>query len=221
MLGATVTAEFAIPVKLYLRDGLREHVDARIARVNTGFLLLRSPIALEAGRTLDVEYLERQIGCETVYCHPQAGSTYRVGARMLEGTDGALRIERRIRLDAAAMLTTPGAPSSIAVRVIDMSSSGLGVKLPEPITVGDLAYVELEHGVAFGEIRHCAKIDSGKSDGKKENGYRAGVFVEEFISRTPGAVDLWAAHGVEAPGRSASFKVTSAIKSALFPGKRA
>lgn len=211
MLATTATAEFAIPVKLQLRDGLRERVDAQIARVNTGFLLLRSPVALEAGRNLEVFYLQRQIACETVYCHPHSGGSYKVGARMLEGTDGTLRIERRIRLDTGATLTTPGLQGSTAVRVIDMSSSGLGVKLEAPITVGDLAFVEMEHGVAFGEIRHCGKI---------EGAYRAGIFVEEFISRTPGKMNPWAAHGVETPGRNSSFKVTSAIKSALFPNKR-
>src|ERR1700685_4521585 len=128
------TAEFAIPVQLHLRDGLRERVAAQIARVNTGFLLLRSPIALEPGRTLEVFYLERRIACETVYSHPQSGDTYRVGARMLEGTDGAVRAERRIRLDTSAELNTACLAGPTTVRVIDMSSSGLGVKLHAPIT---------------------------------------------------------------------------------------
>lgn len=215
MLVTTAAAEFAIPVKLHLRDGVRERVDAQIARVNTGFLVLRSPIALEGGRNLEVHYLERQIVCEAVYCHPQQGGSYKVGARMLEGTDGALRVERRIRLDASATLTTPALHGPTMVRVIDMSSSGLGVKIREPIAVGELAYVELEHGVAFGEIRHCGKLVSEKG----ETGYRAGLFIEEFIPRKSAKVNPWTAHGVEAPGRT-TFKVTSAIKTALFSGKK-
>ncbi|MBV9760088.1 MAG: PilZ domain-containing protein [Acidobacteriaceae bacterium] len=216
MLATTAAAEFAIPVKLSLRDGLRECVDAQIARVNAGFLVLRSPIALEAGRTLDVAYLDRQIACETVYCHSQQGGLYKIGVRMLDGMDGALRIERRIRLDASATLNTPGLPGSVIVRVIDMSSSGLGVKIREPLRVGDLAYVELEHGVAFGEIRHCAKIPGEKA----ETAYRAGVFIEEFIPRNPAKINPWTAHGVDAPGRSSTFKVSTAIKSALFSGRK-
>lgn len=209
---AYATAEFAIPVQLHFRDGLREEVEAQIARVNTGFLLLRSTAALDPARNLDVSYLERRIACETVYSHPQADGTYRVGLRMLEGANGALRVERRIRLDASAVLNTSALPGPTAVRVIDVSSSGMGVRLEAPIKVGDLAYVEMEHGVAFGEIRHCAKI---------EEGYRAGLCVEEFISRVPGAANPWAAQRVEMPRRNANFKVTSAIKTALFGSRRA
>jgi hypothetical protein len=199
--------EFAIPVQLQLRDGVRERVGAHIARVNTGFLLFRSTVALDSSRRLELNYLDRPIPCETVYCHRQPDGTYRIGARMLEGTNGVLRIERRIKIDAGAVLNTPALPGPTQVRVIDMSSSGLGVRLQAPISVGDLAYVELEHGVAFGEIRHCEKIDGG---------HRAGLFIEEFIARTPGTVNPWSAQGVEAPGRNATSKVTDAIRSALF-----
>jgi hypothetical protein len=147
-----------------------------------------------------------------VYCHPQPDASYRVGARMLEGTHGALRVERRIRLDAAATLNTPALPHATIVRIIDMSSSGLGVKLQAPITVGDLAYLEMEHGVAFGEIRHCGKI---------EDGYRAGIFVEEFISRTLNSMSIWAVPGMDVPVRSGAARVASAIRTALFPSRRA
>ncbi|HEX3682751.1 MAG TPA: PilZ domain-containing protein [Bryobacteraceae bacterium] len=204
-------AEFAIPVQLQFRDGLREQMEAEIARVNTGFLLLRATAALDPARNLEVCYLERRIACETVYSHPQADGTHRVGARMLEGAHGALRVERRIRLDTTAVLNTSALPGPTTVRVIDVSSSGMGVRVEAAIKVGDLAYVEMEHGVAFGEIRHCEKI---------EEGYRAGLFIEEFISRIPGAASPWALQGVEVPGRGAAFKVTSAIKTALFGNRK-
>jgi hypothetical protein len=129
---------------------------------------------------------------------------------MLEGTDGALRAERRIRLDSVAQLSSPTLPAPVKVRVVDMSSSGLGVKLQNPLKVGELAYVELEHGVAFGEIRHCEKMDGG---------YRAGLFIEEFISRIPGGASPWAAQGEQVPGRTATFNVARALRSALTPKK--
>jgi hypothetical protein len=205
------TAEFAIPVQLHFRDGLREQMDAEIARVNTGFLLLRVATALDPARNLEVAYLQRRIACETVYSHPQADGTHRIGARMLDGANGALRVERRIQFEASAVLNTSALPGPTAVRLIDISSSGMGVKLPAPIKIGDLAYVEMDHGVAFGEIRHCGKI---------EGGYRAGLFIEEFISRTAGAVNPWAAKGVEVPGRSAALNMSRALKTALFPSRK-
>jgi hypothetical protein len=207
----TAATEFEIPVELHLGDGLREQVEAQIARVNTGFLVLSSPIALEPGRKLSVLYLKRQIRCETAYCVRERAGAYRVGARMLDGTDGALRAERRIRLDTCAQLGSPGFAEPITVRIVDMSSSGLGVKVTDPLTVGHLAYVELEHGVAFGEIRHCEKTDEG---------YRAGLFIEEFITRTPGGLSPWAAHGREVPGRTAAFSVARALRTVLSGNKK-
>jgi hypothetical protein len=124
---------------------------------------------------------------------------------MLEGTDGALRAERRIALDTMAQMAMPGAAQPIAVNVIDISSSGLGIKLEAPVEVAQMAYVELEHGVAFGEIRYCRKIDGG---------YRVGVFVEEFIYRNAAL-----------PGRpgppipKAHSGVAQALRAALLPRK--
>jgi hypothetical protein len=203
--------EFAIPVQLQLRDGLRERLEAHIARVNTGFVLLRATTAIDTSRKLELHYLERPILCETMYCHRQPDGTYRVGARMLEGTNGALRIERRIKIDANAVLNMPALAGPTQVRVIDMSSSGMGVRIDAPISVGELAYVELEHGVAFGEIRHCTKLDDA---------YRAGLFIEEFIARTPGAPNPWAASGVESPGRQATSRVSDALRIALFSKRK-
>jgi hypothetical protein len=92
-----------------------------------------------------------------------------------------------------------------------MSSSGMGVKLAAFVKPGDPAYVELELGVAFGEIRHCEKMDDG---------YRAGLFIEEFIARISGGVNPWAAQAVQAPGQGAAAKMTSALRSALFSKRK-
>jgi hypothetical protein len=197
-----VTAEFAIPVELRLKDGSRERLQAHIARVSRGFLVISSRVPVDPTRKLDVLYLDRGIFSESVYCHPQPDGTHHIGARILEGTDGALRGERRIRLDVLAQLTTARARQSLPVRVIDMSSSGLGIKLDSPLQVGQSVYVELEHGVAFGEIRHCKKVDRA---------YRAGLFVQEFIERDTAPVVK--------PARSArklSFGVAHALRTALL-----
>jgi hypothetical protein len=205
-----MVTEFEIPVQLHL-DGPRELVQAHISRVNAGFLVLSSPMAIEVGRNLNVFYLQRRIPCETAYCQTQPGGKYRIGVRMLEDTDIALRAERRIRWDASAQLHTPGLASPLSVRVIDISSSGLGIKLDVQVTTGVPGYVELTHGVAFGEIRHCEKF---------EGGYRAGIFVEEFISRVPGVFTPWAAHGMDLAGRNVVSSVARALRTALNADKR-
>lgn len=205
----STAAEFEIPVQLHLADGIRERVQAHIARVNAGFLVLSSPTTLEVGRKLDLIYLDRPIRCEVAYCNRQPEGKYRVGAHMLEKTDGGLRIERRIKFEVTAKLKMSGRRSPISVHVVDISSSGLGVKLQDALEVGGLAYVEMEHGVAFGEVRHCNPMAGG---------YRAGLFVEEFISRTPGTPYPW--DSSEVPDRPASFGVGRALESALLPNRK-
>ncbi len=205
------TTEFEIPVELQLADGVRERLHAQILRVNTGFIVLALPSALEAGQKLDMIYLERPIRCEVAYCNRQREGSYRAGARILEGADGSLRAERRIKFETAAKLTMCGKSAPLAVRVIDISSSGLGVKMQHAIDVGALAYVELDLGVAFGEVRHCKEY---------EGGYRAGLCVEEFIARTAGAQNPWATHRSEVSGRASRFSVGRALKSALLPSRK-
>jgi PilZ domain len=197
--------EFSIPVQVQLKDGARERIAARITRVSSGFLVLGSQEPVDASRKLEIFYLGRGIFSEAVYCHPEPDGSYRIGVRMLEGSDGVLRAERRIQLDALAELTTVTAQQPITVRVIDISSSGLGVKLDSALEAGQMAYVELEHGVAFGEIRYCRKI---------EGGYRAGLFVEEFIHR-----NIALAAPAASSARKAPSGVAQALRAALLPRK--
>lgn len=172
----STSTEFAIPVELRPVHGIGEPFEAHIARVTTGFVMLHCPLPLEPGQQLDLFFLNRSIPCEAANCVKHAPGNYRAGLHLLEESGGVSRVERRIELNASAQLSTSSFHAPSPVRVIDMSSSGLGVTLDYPVEVGELAYVEMEQGVAFGEIRHCKKL---------ENGFRAGIFVEEFISRVP------------------------------------
>lgn len=204
------TTELEIPVELHLSDGIQQRVQAQIVRVSAGFVDLSAPVALETGHEFDIMYLDRPIRCEIAYCVRERRDSYRVGARILGGNNGTLRAERRIRMDAPARLKTAGLAAPISVRVVDISSSGMGLQLGSAVSSGELAYVEMEHGVAFGEIRHCKKVDRG---------FRAGLFVEEFISRTVDATIPWMQRNREGSERTESFRLGRALITALLPKK--
>ncbi|HTU43703.1 MAG TPA: PilZ domain-containing protein [Bryobacteraceae bacterium] len=169
----TATADFAIPVTLRLLDEKQSQVQAHIRRVNTGFFLIATPIALKAERRLEMLFDNRRIECQVVYCQPE-GAGYNLGVRMAHNSSEALRAEPRIPVDLEAKVNIPGIELPIAGRVVNISASGLGLLLDREIPTDELAYVELEIGFAFGEIRHCSKTPSG---------YKVGLKLDEFLSR--------------------------------------
>jgi hypothetical protein len=170
------SAQFHIPVQIQLLDGEKELIPAEICRVNAGFLRLAVFVPIEANRSLEVLYAGRRILCEVAYCERQQHKIleYHIGAQMIRG--GGIRTERRLPVDLPATLEYPGAHGRpVAARVIDISQSGLGLELPILIPAGTLVLIDLGYGIAFGEIRHCAK--------KTSHVYRAGFQLDEFISR--------------------------------------
>jgi len=169
----TATADFAIPVTLRLLDEKHSQVQAHIRRVNTGFFLIATPIPLKAERRLEMLFDNRRIDCQVVYCQPE-GAGYNLGVRMAHNNSEALRAEPRIPVDLEAKVNIPGIELPIAGRVVNISASGLGLLLDREIPTDELAYVELEIGFAFGEIRHCSKTPSG---------YKVGLKLDEFLSR--------------------------------------
>jgi hypothetical protein len=171
---SATAAEFAIPITLRLLDEMHAQVDAHIRRVNTGFFLIGAPVHLKPERRVEIQFGGRRIECMVVYCHPEGANTYNLGIRMAQSAGDALRAEPRIPVDLQAKVNIAGVEAPVPGRVVNISASGLGLLLDKEIPTDQLAYVELEIGFAFGEIRHCSKTASG---------YRVGLKLDEFISR--------------------------------------
>lgn len=174
LLKQTAAAEFAIPVTIRLLDQMYEQVQAHIRRVNTGFFLIAAPLPLKPERKLEVKFDGRAIECQVVYCQSESANNYLLGVRMAQNGTDALRAEPRIPVDLEAKLHVPGSEPPIPGRVVNISASGLGLLFDREVPTNELAYVELQIGFAFGEIRHCSKSDAG---------FRVGLKLDEFISR--------------------------------------
>lgn len=174
LLKQNASAEFAIPVTLRLLDEMYEQVPAFIRRVNTGFFLVAAPMPLKPERRLEIKFDGRGIECQVVYCQSESANNYLIGVRMAQNGTEALRAEPRIPVELEAKLNLPGVEASIAGRVVNISASGLGLFFEKEVPTNEIAYVELQIGFAFGEIRHCTKTAAG---------YRVGLKLDEFISR--------------------------------------
>jgi hypothetical protein len=167
--------EFEIPVQLFAMDGARETFSARIRRVNSGFFQLRITMAVGVGRKLVMHYDSCRVELEVLYCQNPGIGPYYVGAKVLNQDGGAVRKEVRLPVDILAKVTVPGQLDRNDARIIDMSSSGLGLVVPRSVDTGSVIAVDTGLGIAFGEVRHCAKTPQGD--------YRIGISLEEFITR--------------------------------------
>jgi hypothetical protein len=68
------------------------------------------------------------------------------------------RGEPRIKANHPALLTTPNA-LPIEAWVLDISSKGVGLRVPEPVPVGAAARIEAQEVLLFGTIIRCEPID--------------------------------------------------------------
>lgn len=86
------------------------------------------------------------------------------------------RREPRISTDDIAQLQViaPFSPERIAVRVLDVSKSGMQVRLDAAIDPGSTVKIRLKEAILFAEIRHCRQTS--------ETEYRAGLLLHEVIS---------------------------------------
>lgn len=117
-----------------------------------------------------MRYLERTIESQVVYSKRQENGTYTIGVLM--ACDTGRRSETRTPVDIPAALCIAGERTVIPVRVVDLSTSGLGLELSIAIPVGASVYIDLKTGTAIGEIRHCARTSER---------FRAGVRMREFV----------------------------------------
>src|SRR6185295_13294729 len=71
------------------------------------------------------------------------------------------RREPRFPLDVPAVLTVVGSVGmvDVAVQLVDISASGLGLFSPSAVPVGACVEIGLDLGLLFGEVCHCKPTD--------------------------------------------------------------
>jgi hypothetical protein len=172
--------DFDIAVELHLppaagknaAEAIPGHpIPGNLRGVNNGLFELDSPQYIQPGSSLDLRHQERIIEARVAYCE-RATHGYRLG--LLLACDAERRSEKRTAVDLPGLLRMGDPPVTVAVRVVDLSPSGLGFELPAAVPVGASVSLDLSVGTALGEIRHCvSNLDR----------YRAGMRTKQFILR--------------------------------------
>jgi len=111
-----------------------------------------------------------------LYCNPQEGA-YRAGIYFSSDGETRRKQTRYATPDEPLKISFLGSRhSSMDGWVVDVSKSGIGLRLTTRISPGEWVKIELRSTILFGEIRHCRQ-DSDET-------FRAGVEIETVISRT-------------------------------------
>lgn len=172
--------DFDLSVKLIPLDSTEGVIEAKIHRVSAGLIELWSPIFLKLEQKVAVDCDGRSFLSRVAYCRSHYGGIYTVAIRT--APDLYVRSAHRIPVDLSTKLSVVGSPTSIPVRVVDLSPSGVGMELKVPVPVGARASVHLGYRLVLGEIRHCApKLDR----------YRAGLLLENVVRCDDTSGSLW------------------------------
>jgi hypothetical protein len=172
---ADTVAGFDIPVELHLLDNANRIVEARISRVSPSLFNLTCSEDLKEGQRLALSHEGRRIEVAVSSVAQDAAGVYLLAVRVVNDEDGEVRSELRLPTDLAAILRVAGETEQIATRVVDMSASGMGIEVPVSLARGAKVCINLEQGLAFGEIRFCREKSAGV--------YFAGFLLEEYIGR--------------------------------------
>ena len=165
---------FDIPVELHTLDNANNTIDARIKRVSPAMFELTCPVALKEGQRLAISHEGRRIEV-VVSSNSDAGGLCRLAVKVLTDERGEVRSELRLPTDLTAVVTVAGETEQIAARIVDMSPSGMGLELEKSIQRGVKVCINLDQGLAFGEIRFSRQ----KTDGV----HVAGFLLEEYIGK--------------------------------------
>lgn len=162
--------QFDIGVNLRLLDEDTRSIPATLNRVANGMFVVCSPTFVSPGDRLEMRAQERSLQSRVIFCERQPEGNFRLG--LVIESDDRRRLEARIEFQSAGVLRILNSFRTLAVTVIDISPSGLGLELPTLIPVGAAVRVEFSAGIGTGEIRHCAR---------RGDRYRAGMRMHEFI----------------------------------------
>ena len=172
---AVPQASFDIPVELHILDQANQIVAARIRHVGPSLFEISCPENLRVGQRLALSHEGRRIEVEVSSKGQSSPNVYSLTVKVVTEELGEVRSELRLPTDLSAMVRVAGETREIPGTVVDMSPSGMGIETKVPIARGSKVCVNLDQGLAFGEIRFCREKSSGV--------FFSGFLLEEYIGR--------------------------------------
>jgi hypothetical protein len=171
--GATASLDSA-DVQVFIGADRRASCMAKIRRVATGSINLVVPRFISPSQNVQIVYLGCRIQARVVRCTELPGDNHLATVHLLSCAGMEMRSEPRLPIHLDATLQILGSAEKLAIRIVDISQSGLGVAVPITLTVGQQVAVDVGQGIALAEVRYCRVTPEGK---------RAGLQVLEFLER--------------------------------------
>lgn len=164
-----------LPVELRRLDQQDRILDAHIKRVSPALFEIGCTERLDNGQRLTLSHEGRRVEVAVSSCLSQGPSQYAVELSVVSNDPGEVRSELRLPTDLSAFVTVAGRSEEIPAKVVDMSPSGMGLETRMALQRGAKVCINLEQGLAFGEIRFCRR--------KTQDVFFAGFLLEEYIGR--------------------------------------
>jgi hypothetical protein len=154
-------------IRVILETGVE--VPGEILNVSRAGMHVRFPVRFADGAVLSFRVRDCTAMGQVLYCRPD-GDRFFVALTM----SGDRRSEPRLSANEQITLVVISAekPGRIRGRLIDVSQSGVGLRVESSVRVGALVEVRANGGsLLYGEVRNCARAPEG--------GFRIGILTEE------------------------------------------
>lgn len=163
-----------IPAKIAVAGDQGYSIDGQIWSASERFLRIITGAPIGVTERIEMSIDGCTVNGEVAFCQ-SCPEGYNVGVQ-LQDRD-SVRREPRFPLDLPATLTVVGltGPTGGAVRLSDVSASGVGLFSSTPAPVGACVEINLDMGLLFGEVRHCQKSDEGR--------FRIGIAIYHMFAR--------------------------------------
>jgi hypothetical protein len=165
------------PDEVKVRAGSNEFV-GRIKNIADGAVQLLLPVALLVESNVTVVFgADCALEGTVLYCNHQ-DEIFCAGIYFSQNRKRRVRDQTRHAIAEEKVEITvlrEGGGVSLTGWIVDISASGLGLKLTSEVSPGAWVKITRKSAIMFGEIRHCSADPNG--------GFRAGLQIETSLSR--------------------------------------
>jgi hypothetical protein len=143
---------------------------------------IRADNFIEPATTVSASVGHITVSGEVAYC-TRKDTWYRTCIALSSENDRVRREPRLpIRVPGAILaLSGDGNEQSVQGLVLDVSISGMRVKIPQPVQTGTMIFVEMSSTLVVGEVRHCVAGQNGQ--------FEAGIEITDILSDTKSQQD--------------------------------
>jgi hypothetical protein len=161
-------------------DGSTEKVRAEIRNLSGSSIKLWMKRGVNAGAHVRIEVAHgfHQTGT-VLYCKADETGGFTIVIDFDRTSEQHVRNEVRTANAQPATVSElgpRGKSSPYRATTVDLSRTGIGLRMSGPLPVGTLVRIVLPDSILFGEVRHC------RADGSKQ--FRVGISIEWKMSRS-------------------------------------